>query len=231
MKQKIIAQGAEAIITKEGEKIIKNRIPKSYRLPILDEQLRKKRTKSEAKILEKLQGKVNVPKLLKQNQFDIEIEFINGDKLSNTLNSYTEKKQQTTMKLLGKELTKMHNLGIIHSDLTTSNMILVNNSKQTPKKNNLPHQHQIINTGSCQATIKESEAQKLYIIDFGLSFHSFRLEDKAVDLHLIKQALEAKHFQNYKKLYKSFISAYKPKDKKQVLAQLQEVESRGRYKH
>lgn len=195
----IIGQGAEAILTRDGERVTKNRIAKSYRLPILDEQLRKKRTKSEAKILEKLHGKVNVPNLIKQDKFDIIIEFLDGDKLSDTLNSYPEKKQLESMKLLGKEVTKMHDLGIIHGDLTTSNTIL--------------------------------KDKKVYLIDFGLSFHSLRLEDKAVDLHLIKQALEAKHFQNYEKLYKSFTSAYKPKDRKQVLEQLKKVEARGRYKH
>jgi TP53 regulating kinase and related kinases len=195
----IISQGAEAILTKEGKKVIKDRIVKSYRLPVLDEQLRKKRTKSEAKILEKLQGRVNVPKIFKQDKFSIEIEFLEGDRLSESLNNYPEKKQIEVMKNLAKEVSKMHDLGIIHGDLTTSNVILKEN--------------------------------KVYIIDFGLSFHSLRIEDKAVDLHLIKQALEAKHWQNHEKLFKSFISAYKPKDKSMILKQLKEVESRGRYKH
>jgi Kae1-associated kinase Bud32 len=34
---------------------------------------------------------------------------------------------------------------------------------------------------------------KVFFIDFGLSFISGRIEDKACDLHLIKQALEAKN--------------------------------------
>jgi TP53 regulating kinase-like protein len=71
----------------------------------------------------------------------------------------------------------------------------------------------------------------LFIIDFGLSFHSQRLEDKAVDLHLIKQALEAKHFQNHEGLFKEFLKNYKPKDYKNILEQLKKVEARGRYKH
>ena len=51
--QKIIAQGAEAIITKDKNTIIKNRIKKSYRIPVLDERIRKSRTKAEAKIIKK----------------------------------------------------------------------------------------------------------------------------------------------------------------------------------
>jgi hypothetical protein len=32
----------------------------------------------------------------------------------------------------------------------------------------------------------------VFLIDFGLSFISSRIEDKAVDLHVLKQAIEAK---------------------------------------
>ena len=41
---------------------------------------------------------------------------------------------------------------------------------------------------------------KVFIIDFGLGFISPKIEDKAVDLHLIKQALEAKHFKIISKI-------------------------------
>ena len=87
MKAQIIAQGAEAILTKKGNFLIKNRIKKSYRLPILDEKLRKQRTKKEAKILEKLNSLVTVPKLITTNEKDktIEMEFIEGKKLSESL--------------------------------------------------------------------------------------------------------------------------------------------------
>jgi len=73
---------------------------------------------------------------------------------------------------------------------------------------------------------------KVYFIDFGLGFNSLRNEDKAVDLHLIKQALEAKHFQNWEKYWKAIESSYKKASKKanEVLEKLKVVESRGRYK-
>lgn len=197
--QKIIAQGAEATITKEKEIVIKNRISKSYRIKEIDEKLRKQRTKSESKILEKASKIIPVPKLKSWKDFSIEMDFIQGDKLSESLNKYTTKKQSEIMALLGKEVGKLHDINIIHGDLTTSNTIL--------------------------------SKEKVYIIDFGLSFISNRIEDKAVDLHLIKQALEAKHFQNWEYLFKSFIKKYNPQEKKQILLQLKKVESRGRYKH
>jgi len=50
-------------------------------------------------------------------------------------------------------------------------------------------------------------------------------------LHLIKQALEAKHFQYHEKLFASFLKGYNPKEKARILKQLKKVEARGRYKH
>jgi Kae1-associated kinase Bud32 len=71
----------------------------------------------------------------------------------------------------------------------------------------------------------------LIFIDFGLGFISKRIEDKAVDLHLIKQALEAKHFSIHKEAEKIILDNYNSKDKSKVLEQLKKVELRGRYRH
>jgi len=70
----------------------------------------------------------------------------------------------------------------------------------------------------------------VYFIDFGLGFQSKRIEDKAVDLHLLKQALEAKHFLYFEKFFKVVLKGYKSEDKDKILEQLKKVESRGRYK-
>lgn len=221
MKSQIIGIGAEAVLTKKENIVEKNRISKGYRLKILDEKLRKQRTKREAKILEKAKSlKINVPKVIKSDEKQrINMEFIEGDKLSETLNSYDKKKQEQVMKLLGKQITLLHNNDIIHGDLTTSNVILTTGKKEKRKKE--------------QAEPSQDKILKVFIIDFGLSFISHRREDKAVDLHLIKQALEAKHYQTHEKLFKSFLQAYNPKEKEKsnILKQLEAVEMRGRYKH
>ncbi len=217
MSNKLIAQGAEAklYLNSETNTISKERISKGYRHPKLDESIRKSRTKKEKKLLEKAKdlAKTNAPEVLNKDvgkkidnrnkkDFKIEMEFIEGDKLSDTLNKYNKEKQSKVMQQLGKETSKLHENHIIHGDLTTSNTILKDN--------------------------------KVYIIDFGLGFISTRTEDKAVDLHLIKQALEAKHFQNWKFLFEEFQKGYVSNNKeqaKEVLEQLKKVESRGRYKH
>lgn len=226
--KKLIAQGAEAKIYLNKNIVIKDRIPKTYRLPQLDIQIRTRRTKSEAKLLTKAAEHINVPEVLDQDKFNIQIQHIPGDRLSETLSTYPEKKQFSIMQQLGEQTAKLHENNIIHGDLTTSNTILATSSpkptqdyKRAKRDNNITDaKHQQI-----------SSKNKLFIIDFGLGFISSRIEDKAVDLHLIKQALEAKHFQNHEKLFQHFLKTYTWEETSKVLKQLEKVESRGRYKH
>ena len=72
----------------------------------------------------------------------------------------------------------------------------------------------------------------MYFVDFGLSFLSERIEDRAVDLHLFRQALESKHYRIWEKAYKSALDGYKSEAKKaeEILKRLEIVERRGRYK-
>ena len=62
--KKIIIQGAEAIISKSGKVITKDRIKKSYRFQELDEKIRKRRTKKEFNILNKTLKIIPVPKTI-----------------------------------------------------------------------------------------------------------------------------------------------------------------------
>jgi len=73
---------------------------------------------------------------------------------------------------------------------------------------------------------------KIYFIDFGLSFFSEKIEDKAVDLHLLKEALESKHSKIWEKSYKAALESYAKKamDSKEVIKRIKVVEKRGRYK-
>ncbi len=76
--------------------------------------------------------------------------------------------------------------------------------------------------------------KKIYFIDFGLGFQNGKYEDKGVDIHLFKQALEAKHFKNWETLFAEFEKAYKklePKESKKVFKRLVAIEKRGRYRH
>ena len=192
---KIICQGAEAILYQEKNKLIKERIPKTYRIKEIDDKLRKFRTRREGKILEK--ASINVPKIFKidDNNMKIEMEFIPGKLLKDILDGLSISERNKICRQIGQEISKLHEQNIIHGDLTTSNMIYYQD--------------------------------KIYFIDFGLSFFSHKIEDKAVDLHLLKQALESKHYKHFESTFKTILSSYKNKE---VLSRLQIVEKRGRYK-
>ncbi len=72
---------------------------------------------------------------------------------------------------------------------------------------------------------------KIFFIDFGLGYVSKKIEDKAVDLHLLKQALGAKHFKNWEILFNDVLKGYDNyKESKKVLERFRAVEKRGRYK-
>ena len=201
---KIIQQGAEAIIyldEKRGE-VIKNRVKKSYRIPVLDERIRKLRTRGEGKLLEKASKIIDIPKVNKVDEKtkELHLEFIDGMKLSESLDDFPLEAQKKICRSVGESVGKIHSNDIIHGDLTTSNMIL--------------------------------KDERIYLIDFGLGFSSKRVEDKAVDLHVLKQALEARHFKHWEELFRAVEKGYKlSKDFGKVFDQLKKVEKRGRYKH
>ena len=194
-----IAQGAEAKLFSDGKKVIKNRFAKTYRIKEIDYRLRKSRTKREAKLLDKLQ-KINfpTPRLIGSNEKDtLEIQFIEGKLVKTILEKNNCKK---LCKQIGRKIAILHNNGIIHGDLTTSNMIF---------------------------------DKEIYFIDFGLSFFSAKIEDRAVDLHLLKEGLESKHSNIWEKCYQAALEEYREKanNADEVLKRLKVVENRGRYKH
>jgi Kae1-associated kinase Bud32 len=74
-------------------------------------------------------------------------------------------------------------------------------------------------------------SNKLFFIDFGLSYFSTRIEDFATDIHLLKEALEAKHWRIYESALEAFFEGYSAFEKhKEVLSRLEIIEKRGRYK-
>lgn len=122
-KEKVLKIGAEARLKVKGKKLVKERIRKGYRLKEIDIPLRKIRTQREANLMEKARrAKVQVPEIYKvdKEKAILEMDFINGKLLDRVLNESLAKK-------LGKEVAKLHSAGIIHGDLTTSNLIVKDN--------------------------------------------------------------------------------------------------------
>jgi Kae1-associated kinase Bud32 len=72
---------------------------------------------------------------------------------------------------------------------------------------------------------------EIYFIDFGLGFFSRKIEDKAVDLHLLKEALISKHHSIWKECFDWILKGYKKCYQKaeRVIERILEIEKRGRY--
>ena len=195
----IIGQGAEAIITKiDDSTVLKDRKEKDYRHPVIDRQLRRSRTRREAKIFDKLAA-ANFPaprlKLMDDKNMQLTMDFVDGVKVRDTIHT----NHVALSKEIGKKVGQLHALDIVHGDLTTSNMIL---------------------------------DKEIKFIDFGLSFVSNKVEDKAVDLHLLDRALESAHHDIYSESISNVFAGYKEGNPKhdEVLQRLQIVQKRGRNK-
>ena len=74
--------------------------------------------------------------------------------------------------------------------------------------------------------------KEIFFIDFGLSFFSEKAEDKAVDLHLLKEGLESKHYKIWKGCFECVLESYakEAKSSPETLKRLEAVEKRGRYR-
>ena len=88
---KVIKQGAEALIYLDGNKIIKERVSKGYRIKQIDDKLRKMRTRQETKLLQKSD---NVPKVFDSSDktMKIEMEYIEGDLVKDVIDNLNKDK-------------------------------------------------------------------------------------------------------------------------------------------
>jgi Kae1-associated kinase Bud32 len=188
-KGREIARGAEARIflaSLFGEKVlIKFRDEKRYRIKELDETLRKKRTKNEARIILKASEKVMVPKIFCVSGPEIYMEFLRGKLLRDIKN------KKKYLKKVGEILTSLHGMDICHGDFTPANIIV------------------------------GRDIYDIYVIDFGLAIFSKDIEDKAVDVLLMKKSLN-------KDEYNEFLKGYNY-EKEKILERVKEIEKRGRY--
>lgn len=195
----LLFKGAESNIylTKWYNKkaISKIRIPKIYRHRVLDDDLRRRRTISESKMitLAKEFG-LRTPYIYFVDPFRAEIvmEYISGTRASKVLTS-------SICNEIGRFVSTLHLFNIIHGDLTPANFIV---------------------------------NRKITMIDMGLSFHSTRREDKAMDLRLFKEILNSTYQRYYTEFFGDFLDGYKSvnsKELEKILQRMVEIETRKRY--
>ena len=169
-----IAQGAEAVIYQDKSRIMKERLSKSYRLPQLDETLRKFRTRREAKILTKLE-EINFPAPHLQDFCDkrmsIFMDFVPGEQLKEVI----EDDFHILATEMGTKIAQLHQKDIIHGDLTTSNMI---KHQDTGELN-------IIDFGLSFFSDKpEDKAVDLFLLDRALESKHYKIYPEVFDTFL-----------------------------------------------
>ncbi|XP_068625111.1 EKC/KEOPS complex subunit TP53RK [Battus philenor] len=226
---KLLKQGAEAKLYTCNylgkPTLIKERFKKNYRHPDLDETLTKERIKNEARsILRCILADVRTPALYLVD-FERRRIYMQHFEHCITVKDYiinivkkeknSEKSLNFIAKVVAEAVRKMHDNNIIHGDLTTSNMLLI---EKTPTKAR----------GDAKWTNQDN--LELIMIDFGLSYIETSAEDKGVDLYVLERALISTH-NDYPKLFEQFLDFYKGFSKnniKEILSKFDEVRARGR---
>jgi TP53 regulating kinase-like protein len=213
----LISQGAEGKVYKtmfqDRLVIVKERLHKRYRAQELDRKLTRQRLLQEARCMVKCRkAGVRTPSIYMINNNFMYIELINGDTLKQLL--YNSKKSSNAYpidsviwaKQIGIAIALMHDIDVIHGDLTTSN-IMIN-------------------------TINSDNNQVKYetvLIDFGLGMMQANAEDKAVDLYVLERAFISTH-PGSENIVALIIEEYSKAAKKgtAVLQKLDAVRLRGR---
>ncbi|HOT06087.1 MAG TPA: Kae1-associated kinase Bud32 [Methanotrichaceae archaeon] len=113
-----IGRGAEAVVIREGLLVRKRRLAKSYRVAALDLVIRQERTMMESRIMaEARRVGVPTPIIRDVDAFDLQMEFIDGIRLKLVVSA-------PLSDMVGELVGRLHRAGIVHGDLTTSNIML-----------------------------------------------------------------------------------------------------------
>lgn len=241
----LITQGAEALLYRTTYLLptipcaLKHRPPKPYRHPTLDARLTRHRILSEARVLVKCRREgVIVPAVYVVDWEGgwLMMEWIEGSSVRDVLRRWLDKRKPAPddqedpdragrvsdlMTRVGKAVGGMHAIGVIHGDLTTSNMML--------RPADLPS-----STDPSSTTTTTTEAfllGEVVLIDFGLATQSVQDEDRAVDLYVLERAFGSSH-PRAEGLFQGVLKAYEEsfRGAKVVLRRLEDVRLRGRKK-
>lgn len=222
----LITQGAEGRLYKSTYLLpdipcaLKYRPPKPWRHPTLDQRLTRHRILAETRILAKCRRDgLRVPAVYAVDESAgwLMLEWIHGGPVRKSINERLGKRTEGIeddeelkglMRRMGAAIGKMHQIGIVHGDLTTSNMML--NPLTDPQGKSL----------------LEGE---VVIIDLGLASGSTQVEDRAVDLYVLERAFGSTH-PRAECLFHELLDAYDKSFKQAgiVLKKLADVRMRGR---
>ncbi len=205
----LIKRGAEANLSLEQwqdrKVIMKRRPPKAYRQPQLDLRIRKQRTLHEPTLIHRAkEAGVSTPTvyMIDLQDANIIMEYVEGNQIKQVLNNLPHKQKLHLCIQIGSAIGRLHRNGIIHGDLTTSNMIL------TPSERIV-----FVDFGLGEHS-NETEAR-------GVDLH---LMKRALQSTHHKYAREC-----FKAIIAGYTKAIGKQTAKTVLEKINEIELRGRY--
>jgi TP53 regulating kinase-like protein len=155
------------------------------------------------------------------------IEWIEGEVVRIRLNEWLKRRKEEgvlegeddeelreLMAKVGEAVGRMHGIGIVHGDLTTSNLML------------RPRNKEGVNGETQEGKVLDGE---IVLIDFGLASQSTADEDRAVDLYVLERAFGSTH-PRAETLLSEMLTAYGKsfKGANLVLKKLEDVRMRGR---
>jgi TP53 regulating kinase-like protein len=128
---RLVAKGAEADLWLDPDwngvrALVKRRGEKKYRNPELDREIRRSRTIHEASIIHRAkEAGVSTPVIYQVDpeSATIVMEFVDGDRVRDTVDSLEAGERRSLFRLIGVMAGRLHKAGIVHGDLTTSNII------------------------------------------------------------------------------------------------------------
>jgi len=127
----LLKKGAEAslyLANWHGKRVlIKARLPKTYRPAQLDLTIRRYRTIHEPQLMHQAKrAGVSTPTifLVDVENSTIIMEYIEGKQVKQVIDGFSENQRRDLCFRIGELVARLHYYGIVHGDLTTSNMIL-----------------------------------------------------------------------------------------------------------
>lgn len=128
---RLFRKGAEACLYLDdfhGLRVIRKiRVPKTYRHPKIDFLIRHSRTAHEAKLLHDAKAaSVSTPTVYDVNpqEATLTIGYIEGSLVRDIADGTGSRRRSACFRTVGKNVARLHNHGIVHGDLTTSNFIV-----------------------------------------------------------------------------------------------------------
>lgn len=138
---------------------------------------------------------------------------------------------------IGRVVGRMHDVGVVHGDLTTSNLMLRSQEAGPAMEGEWVDGDRRIEDGDARGpdeSLGEEDVSldgEIVLIDFGLATQSMQDEDKAVDLYVLERAFGSTH-PEVEEWFQEVLRAYGESYRggKVVLKRLEEVRMRGRKK-